>query len=1055
MSPSYWKHTLWILCTLIIGLTAAPAATLYWNKDTTQGTQWTFGPNWATGSQGGAAATQAPQPTDNVLINQFCTEADPVVFNAGSAQNIKAFTMGHSAGDAGYLTIRKSRLIFDSGSTYIGRGGIGLLRIESAKRIEKYSGGFVLGNDVGSSGTILLDPNAAIFLRGNNAGLTIGKDGEGSLLLANNSKLYLETNFKSVNVGIYSGTGIIDMRGGRILADNATSTQNLKLGYNGGTGSGNAYLQGYGDVKLLNPVNNIGKLMVGGGVIGDGTATDETVSNQTLDIINYSHLITGSNTPGSTFFGYFTSNQGAISLPDMDISSSKTNIFWGDDQTAPGRYTIGNSMANGTNVLLNSAYLRRPSGGSALTLDVSLLDPTRTQKANETGTLLANNTGVDFLNIWQVDVSGGALDLNMFAVRYDETEETNGAGNFDSLDGFYYWDGSAGTWTDLTGDSSIDTANFLANYNGSITIPNGSSGFFALAASGGSLSPFGIAIGGEPFGQYPTFFPLMDQVDIVGARGFPNWNVIEPTNDAWNWTVADNYLDSAEANNINVSGVFAFATNWAAPSQKHFPMSNLPEWEEYVGEVTKRYAGRVKYWEVWNEPNAGSFNAGNNSAADYATLLRLAYAAAKAEDPDAQIGISIANFHVDYIRAVITALGNQGAADSFDFIAVHPYELAGKMNEGDGEMYYLNIVPALRQMLAVHAPSKVNVPIWFTELGAKIGGKIQGETIDEDLAAEILVKVYALGIAQGAERVSWFNIKDAGGSQGFGLLKGNNNPRKTYTAYDAMTDALGTTPKYKGWLTPDSNGWGYGIVFDNAGASAMAAWMPKGESASVSFGTTVEVVDIKTNTSTNASSITLTDEPVLIKGLPASMVATAEANKSQPFPWSSQPVNANLAEIELGEITIERGLELDRAQTVSPNGTGTNGVIVSQPGVDRRLYLSVSPSFMDYNTETFHIRVTCRLKELRNPNDPSPNYSGMNLFYQDNDDNETATPVPKVYNNLSGSWRPIPNNLNTHTFTWTVTDGMMVHTFGYSFYLNFDSSNPFIIDKVEISKVPF
>ncbi|MEM1058682.1 MAG: LamG-like jellyroll fold domain-containing protein [Verrucomicrobiota bacterium] len=561
------------------------------------------------------------------------------------------------------------------------------------------------------------------------------------------------------------------------------------------------------------------------------------------------------------------------------------------------------------------------------------------------------------------------------------------------------------------------------------------------------ISPFGIATGGEPFGQYPTYLPLIDQIDIVGVRGFPNWNAIEPTNDSFSWTLADDYLDTAEANGQEVSGLFAYSASWAAPTIKTFPMNNLPDWSDYVTQVVDRYKDRVTYWEVWNEPNAASFNTGNNPSEDYATLVRLAYAAAKAEDPDAKIGISIANFHVDYIRQVINALEDQGAAGSFDFIAVHPYELAGRMNAPGGEMYYLNIVPALRQMLAVHAPSKVDVPIWFTELGAKINGTIQGENVTEDLAAAQLVKVYVAGIAQGAERVAWFNVKDAGGSQGFGLMKNNFSTRKTYTAYDAVTDALGKTPEYKGWVTPDSNGWALGFVFEGNGNTTLATWMPKGESASINFGTSVEIVDITTNTSTTASSYTLTDEPVLVKGIPASMLATAEANASQPFPWSSTPVNSNLVQIDLGETTIEQGLELDRAFTVVPNGTGTNGVVVNQAGGS--MYLNIVPEFMDYNSDTFYVRVTAHQEQRR-----KSGYSGMNLWYQNNDGNETAPPA-YPYKIPSGSWRGLDNNLNTQTFTWTITNGTIVNTFGYSFYLKFDASVPFVIDKVEVSKVPF
>lgn len=569
------------------------------------------------------------------------------------------------------------------------------------------------------------------------------------------------------------------------------------------------------------------------------------------------------------------------------------------------------------------------------------------------------------------------------------------------------------------------------------------------------ISPFGLSQNASITG-YATWIPSIAEAGVEGFRYFHEWNGIEPTNGTFSFSSADTYVSTLDTNGIEAGGVLAYSASWTASSHHEFPVNNLVDWAEYVGAVVTRYDGMtrpaVSYWEVWNEPNATSFNTGNRPASDYAQIVRAAYTAAKAANPDCKIGLTIANFDVRYLSQVIDALAAQGAAGSFDFIAVHPYELVNRMHAPDGELQYLNIVPSLRAMLAVHAPTKVDVPIRFTELGARIGDNLQGDTCDASLAARLLIKAYVLGIVQGAEQIAWFEGKDptgttSSGQYGFGLLDVNLNKRPAWYAYRAMTDALGATPAYKGWLALGSAANGYGLVFAGSGSDVMAAWTPKGETASVSFGATVQIVDIYTGAVTTGTSITLTEKPVFIRNLPAAMGSLAATNKSLPYPWGSAPLSSTRAEIALGAVSLASGVETDRAYTLVANGTGTNGVIVNQSGTG--MYLSVSPSFAGFATHDVYVRVSARQTALR----PAGTYSGMNLFYQPTTGSSTAAPQYPYKN--KAQWFGLANNTSVQTYTWHLTDAMFVHTFGHAFYFQFDASVPFVIDKVEVSKTPF
>jgi hypothetical protein len=315
-----------------------------------------------------------------------------------------------------------------------------------------------------------------------------------------------------------------------------------------------------------------------------------------------------------------------------------------------------------------------------------------------------------------------------------------------------------------------------------------------------------------------------------------------------------------------------------------------------------------------------------------------------------------------------------------------------------------------------------------------------------------MVKAYVLGIVQGVQQINWFEAKEptsttTSDAYGFGLLDVDENPRLSWYAYQAMVSSMTTHPVYSGWLGLGPEGSGYGLVFDANGIDVMAAWMPKGREANINFGTTVEIVNIFDNTSYLASSVNLTDIPVFIFGLPSSMANQAAVNKSLPFAmWGSLPVSSTRAQIELGQVSLARGIEVDRAGTLVPNGSGTNGVIVNQSG--DAAYLSVVPAFANYDTSNVYIRVTAHQESLR-----TSGYSGMNLFFQPVTGSATSAPQ-YPYTNV-GQWKGLVNNLLPQTFTWHLTNAMFTHTFGYSFYLKFDASVPFVIDKVEISTVPF
>jgi hypothetical protein len=235
----------------------------------------------------------------------------------------------------------------------------------------------------------------------------------------------------------------------------------------------------------------------------------------------------------------------------------------------------------------------------------------------------------------------------------------------------------------------------------------------------------------------------------------------------------DRVLPIIEKNGFQVAGIL----QWSKKGGQHtFPSDALPEWKTYVGDMIKRTKGRVRYWEVWNEPPNFSHS---KSPVDYAKIVAAAYAAAKEADPTVQIGLAAQSVNVNFLAQALDA----GAAGNFDYVTVHPYEIMDMVAHG-WEPQFLSIVPTIRKLLADKSPSKKDVPVWFTEVGQPVE-----KGVTPEMQSDILLKAYVLGLAQGVLRIHWFEGID-GDSGPFGLIAGNNGSAPKRPSYTALTQLI-------------------------------------------------------------------------------------------------------------------------------------------------------------------------------------------------------------------------------------------------------------------------
>ncbi len=565
-------------------------------------------------------------------------------------------------------------------------------------------------------------------------------------------------------------------------------------------------------------------------------------------------------------------------------------------------------------------------------------------------------------------------------------------------------------------------------------------------------SPWGIASSASSTGTIASWYPKMVDAGITWARVWsPEWSGTEPDQGTWDFTVTDAALLTAQLNGIHVSGMFFGSPKWVDPHSHAFPMQNLDNWSEYAAKMVDRYKDRVHEWEVWNEGNAG-FNDAHSTTEDYAKLLSVAYVSAKRSDPTAKIGLSVASFDAPYIGQVALAQARNGKPGQFDFICIHPYETFGGLGDPDGEILYLWMTRLLRDELKADVPGRANVPIWITEIGRPVNratsevGMALGKSTTEEDAAHAVVKAYIMALAQGIDRIFWFEGQDPDREQsGYGLLHRDGSPRPGLTAMKTMTGLLGPLPKYQGWLALGQGGKSYGFLFQGLAGPVLVLWLPADTTDNLTFTGDVQVTNSLTGQATPlkaGDSLALSNDPVFVSGVPAALVTQAQANAGKNFPWGGNYSSAKTVSLEYGDTPKMNGI----FQT-NPNATqlhkfddGTEGITV-KGDIGSPVSFYTHPSFANLQTRDYYIRATFRRI--------GPGNVGMNFHY------EVADSKAQGPMRSNGGWFSVGPDLGWQTHTWHVTDASFSKMWGYDFSFNPEQSVPFAIGKVEVSTQPF
>ncbi|MBI4672712.1 MAG: cellulase family glycosylhydrolase [Chloroflexi bacterium] len=217
---------------------------------------------------------------------------------------------------------------------------------------------------------------------------------------------------------------------------------------------------------------------------------------------------------------------------------------------------------------------------------------------------------------------------------------------------------------------------------------------------------------------------------------FP-WEDIEPTGQGefWDhkfnhstWAKYDRIVALAQEYGLEIIARLDHPPNWSradgAARGNFAPPDHYADYGDFVHAVVSRYKGKIKYYQLWNEPNIyPEWGEQDVNAQDYTRLLKTGYTRAKQADPHAVIiSAGLAQTLEMGPRNVsdlifLQQMYDAGAKNYFDILAVMNYGLFTGPGDhrADASRTNFSRPVLLREIMVKNGDA--NKPMWAMEIG--------------------------------------------------------------------------------------------------------------------------------------------------------------------------------------------------------------------------------------------------------------------------------------------------------------------------------------------------
>jgi hypothetical protein len=251
------------------------------------------------------------------------------------------------------------------------------------------------------------------------------------------------------------------------------------------------------------------------------------------------------------------------------------------------------------------------------------------------------------------------------------------------------------------------------------------------------------------FGLHRKFDDPWPSVPFGSWRATLAWKNAEPERGVWDFRKTDQQVEQAAQHGVDLVFDIGYIPTWASSTPGKRCMvgmgscaepRSMDEWRNWISVVGNRYKGKVKYYEIWNEPNDSvAFYTG--SIRGLVEMTKAAREVFESIDPDIRILSPSPTSPVAGPRVLEQFLA-AGGGKYCDIISYHFYVHPGPP---EGVYRYAERIWGLMRRYDVS-----DKPLWDSEIGWG------APELDDTTQAAYIARTMLLQRAAGISRVFWY-----------------------------------------------------------------------------------------------------------------------------------------------------------------------------------------------------------------------------------------------------------------------------------------------------------
>lgn len=314
--------------------------------------------------------------------------------------------------------------------------------------------------------------------------------------------------------------------------------------------------------------------------------------------------------------------------------------------------------------------------------------------------------------------------------------------------------------------------------------------------------------GTSPPSRVARHFAIAHRLGVRYLRCAFSWDAIEPAPGQYSWGFWDALVTLAARNHIQILPYVAYTPKWAARSANRYwqqPPRDPQVYADFMYTIARRYRGRIRSWEIWNEPDNHDY--WNGTANEFAPLAIAAAQAVRKADPTAVLMLGgMAYGPGPFFRTLIERYHMD---DYVDVIAVHAYPET--WDNERAETVFQQWIPVMHALIARDGSGDA---LWLNEMGyadyrfSSTHASMYGVDAFYDYEhtrqyqAEMLFKFETMALAsRDVGLTGWYRIDDfapgdtrSGPDQvnnHLGLVDANGQPKPDFAALAFFNRLLG------------------------------------------------------------------------------------------------------------------------------------------------------------------------------------------------------------------------------------------------------------------------